>query len=113
MKARSLDRRVRIERAVPVDDGYQTRTDAWAPLGEVWAQFIRTGGREGREAAGREALATASFRIRFSEELRDLLPSDRVIYPADGAGRVYDIQSVVEIGRREGLELICVAGSDG
>ncbi len=109
MAAGKLDRRIRIERATAVDDGYQTRPGAWAELATVWAQFIPMSGKEAREQLGREATMPASFRIRWSSRTADVSPADRVRYPAGEAGRIYEIKAVNEIGRREGLELVTLA----
>lgn len=108
MRAGALDRRIVIERALADDDG-ANETEIWVALRTVWAQFIPSAGKEARAALGQDALLPASFRIRWSSEVADVGPRDRVRYPAGAGGRVYDIKAVVEIGRREGIELITVA----
>lgn len=104
-----LDRRVRIESAAAGDDGYN-ETETWAPLATVWAHVIPTAGREAREQLGREAMLSSSFRIRYSPRVAAVKADGfRLRYPATDDGQVWDIKSVVEIGRREGLEIIAVA----
>ncbi len=109
LDAGALDRRIRIERAGMGDDGYN-ETEVWTPLATVWAQYLPARGREAREALGREATMPATFRIRWRADAPPIGPGDRLRFPADDDGRVFDIASVIEIGRREGLEITAVAG---
>lgn len=105
--AGKLDRRIRIERSQPSDNGYN-ETEAWEELATVWAQFIPSAGKEAREQLGREASLPASFRIRWSTMVKGVAPGGyRLRYPVDG--QAWDIKSVAEIGRREGLEIIALA----
>lgn len=61
------------------------------------------------------AFEQIEFRIRYSADVADLSPKDRIIYPAlsadspaevPAARRIHDILAVLEIGRREGLQII-------
>lgn len=109
LAAGKLDRRVRIETATKADDGHN-EVDAWGTLVTVWAQVIPTAGREAREQLGREVILSSSFRVRFSSTVSAVRPEGfRLRYPAADDGQVWDIKSVNEIGRREGLEIIAVA----
>lgn len=96
--ASKLDRRIVIERRTAATDDYGGPHETFAPLATVWAAV--------KEADGREFLASGSqivaerktvFLIRW----RALETTDRVIY----AGRIFDIQSTREIGRRAALEI--------
>ena len=111
--AGALDRRIRIETADLVDDGHQKRAGAWAEVASVAAQFIPARGREARGAAGREELRSASFRVRWSPTIAALGTDCRVIFPAQPGGAAWDVQSIIEIGRREGLEIVCTAAGNG
>lgn len=108
-----LDRRIRIERAGLVDDGYQTRRGNWATLTTVWAQYKPARPSERFEMAARAAVVPVAFLIRWTSKVADVGAGDRVRFPAKDGGQLYDIVGVTEIGRREGRELQCVAVSDG
>ena len=108
MKAGALDRRISILRAgARVDDGY---TDADGPLEvlfERWASWKPANGRETFENAGKEAKAGGSFWLRYDSDTRGILETDKLHFE----GRIWDILSITEMNRRDGLELI-VAASD-
>lgn len=104
-----LDRRIIVERARTIDDGYAARLGDWVPLVEVWAEFRPGRGSERFEAAVRAAAMPAAFWIRWSPDVSGVTPADRVRFD----GRVWAITAVTEIGRREGLELMCQASDDG
>ena len=112
MDAGGMDRRIRIERSAEGDDGYNT-TEVWETLVEVWASYRPSAGREAREALGREATLPATFRMRWSRVTAGLTAADRLYEIINGArfGPVFDIKSPpVEIGRREGIEIVALAG---
>jgi hypothetical protein len=48
------------------------------------------------------------FGVRWSSDIADLSPLDRISY----GGSVWDILSVAELGRREGLKIIAVRRAD-
>ncbi len=109
IQAGKLDRRIRIERAAQVSDGGLGTKPGFTALATVSAQYLPQRGSEAREQLGREGKLLASFRIRWSTDVMSTGPGDRVVYPAADDGQVWDIQSVVEIGRREGLEIVAAA----
>jgi SPP1 family predicted phage head-tail adaptor len=104
-----LDRRIAIERAEVVDDGYQNRETNWALIATVWAEYRPGKGSERFAAAAQSAMQPVAFWIRWSRSLCDVSPRDRVRFE----NRIYAITAVTEIGRREGLELMCVTSDDG
>jgi head-tail adaptor len=109
MRAGKFDRLILIEQASPADDGYN-ETEAWATLAKVPAQYIPSAGREAREQMGREAQLPATFRIPWAPNLAAITAGGfRVRYPAEPGGQVWDIKSAVEIGRRQGIEIIALA----
>ncbi len=114
LDARKLDRRIRIERATSIDDGMQTRTGPWEALTTVWARYLPGKGSERFEAATRRAEQPVAFTIRWSQLAATISSADRVRYPAADDGRLYEIVAPpTEIGRRDGIELMCVVASDG
>lgn len=109
LAAGRLDRRIVIERLALVDDGYQKRPGSWAALATRPAQYVPGRGSERFAAAAENATQPAAFRIRWSPAVADVSPADRV----RALGRIWTIAGVAELGRREGLELMCVASDDG
>ena len=114
LDAGGMDRRIRIERATTIDDGMQTLPGPWEPLVTVWARYSPGKGSERFEAATRRAEQPVAFIIRWSSAVQGIAATDRVRFPATDAGDIFEIIAPpTEIGRREGIELLCVAASDG
>ena len=107
IKSRELDRRIAIERATLTDDGFG-KVHAWTPLATVWAKSMPLSDGERWRAGSIGATATHRFRIRYSSQVADLNPKDRLVFE----GRVFDITGVKELGRREGLEITASARAD-
>lgn len=97
MRAGTLHRRVTIQRAELVDDGWGT-VEEWSDLFSSWAQVIQQGGREFFAMAGEVAVRRVVFRLRWRS---GITVRDRVIY----RGLAHDIEDVRELGRGAGLEL--------
>ncbi|MBW2647171.1 MAG: phage head closure protein [Deltaproteobacteria bacterium] len=72
----------------------------------VWAERLELRGNERWSAQQIVASMVCKYHIRYRD---DVTAQCMVI---DDAGREYDIQPPLELGRREGLELICSARSD-
>lgn len=109
--AGKLDRRIRIERAGMVDDGYN-EVRGWSTLAERWAQYIPSAGREARELLGQSATMPATFIVRFSPDLVPLLTDTanyRVRFPAADDGEIYDIKSAVNPDRRVSIHITALA----
>lgn len=105
MNAGKLDRRITVRRmGEGVDDGYTTQPGALVDYATRWASWKPANGRETFENLGREAKAGGSFWLRYDSETSGILTTDKVSF----SGRVWDIVSVNEIGRREAIELIVV-----
>lgn len=105
MRAGKLDRTIQIQRLSRTVDDYGTETEGWAPVATVRAHLLQSSTEEFMHAYGSSAEAAVVFRIRYRE---DLLASDRVTY----RGQDYDLKEIKELGRREGLDLRCVASGD-
>ena len=72
----------------------------------VWAERLELRGTERWNAQQVVATLTVKYRIRY----RDDITAQCML--VDDAGREYDLQPPIELGRRDGIELICSARSD-
>lgn len=109
ISAGRLDRRVKIlRRLASSDDGYGTQPGDWALLAERWASVRPRMGKENPEAGGMTARAVTSFWLRFDEVTREITELDAV--ELDGV-RYEIVVPPLQVGRREGIELLAVAGS--
>lgn len=104
MRAGQLDRRITLERkTLTFDPDTNFPIETWQPLVTVSARVQEQPGREflseGVQVAS-EAKAVFTTRYRAGIET-----TDRIQY----AGRVFNIRSTREIGRRAGLEIMAVS----
>lgn len=95
--AGALDRRITIERAALVDDGYQ-QIEAWGPVATLWASHTAISDGERWAAGAARAVVNARFVVRYRA---DITTKDRLIFK----GRAFNIVAVKEIGRREFTEI--------
>lgn len=102
MRAGKLDKTVVIERRGETVDEFGTVSDGWTLIASVRAQIVQASTEEFLRSAGTSAETAIVFRIRHRA---DLMTSDRVTH----AGRAFDVKEIKELGRREGLDLRCVA----
>lgn len=102
MRAGRLDRLVTLgKRTVASLTDYGEETVTWTDV-PVWAERRDLRGDERWTAQQVMGTQTCVYRIYYRT---DLTVEDRLVDGAD----TYDIHSVVEVGRREGLELLCSA----
>ena len=104
MKKGPLDRRIRIERATRIEDALGTEIETFALLQNAWAQQLTQRAIEAWKAGGTAAQREVVWRVAWTPKLADMViggATDRVVYQ----GQVYPISGVIEIGRREGLEI--------
>jgi len=102
MNFSKMDRRVTILTYAPTRDAAGGVTEAWAEGDEVWAERRDQPGREFLANAQTNAATVASFYLRWRE---GITPKDRLRCE----GLDYDISSMKEIGRRDGLEIVGTA----
>ena len=74
--------------------------------GTVWAERLELRGAERWSAQQVVATLTVKYRIRY----RDDITAQCILI--DDAGREYDIQPPIELGRKDGIELVCSVRSD-
>jgi len=94
-----LDRRLTLQRRTLIENDYGEPVETWTDLATVWAHKIEVRGAERYAASQDIATVDIKYQIRYR---RGLTPVDRF---TDEAGKVFDVIAVLEIGRREGLEL--------
>ena len=99
MRAGELDRKVRLEQRINTPNAYGEPIESWNLIAEVWASRAQLSGRELFESDQVAAEALYRFRLYYRT---DLDATCRIVYD----GKNYDIKSVAEIGRREGLEVL-------
>lgn len=99
MRSGRLDRRLTLQRKTATENDYGEAVETWTDLATVWAEKIPVRGAERYAAMQTVAEVIDRFKIRYR---KDLTPLDRVI--CDGI--TYDVQGVLEIGRREGWEIL-------
>lgn len=106
MLAGPLDRRATLQQPVA---GTQTAAGdvpiTYATVATVWAGKRDMRGRELLAAGTTMAEIETVITIRWRADVR---PAWRVLLD----GRAFDIQGIAEIGRRDGLELRCIAAAD-
>lgn len=111
----AMDRCVRVEKAQLVDDGYN-EVRQFAPVTTVWAQYLPARGSEAREALGQQATVPVTWRIAWRAAFAEMIekgPADyQLRYPPTDDGAVFDIKSAIEIGRRDGIEIVALASDD-
>lgn len=94
-----LDRRVIIQAKTETQNSFGETIETWATFKTIWAEKKTATGREafqsGREVTGSLAVFTGHYLAGVTTEHRILEGST-----------VWDILSVNEIGRKEGLELV-------
>lgn len=102
IEAGSLDRRVQFLRAAMVDDGLQTRPGEFRPIGSpVWAGKRPVSDGERFRAGQVQSGITDRFTVRHFALTAGITPADRL----SCEGRIYAIDGIKEIGRREGYEI--------
>ncbi len=110
MRAGSLDRRIQLQRRVRKRTRRGEQVDEWKPLGTCWAKKRRLSvGRRGEQYEEDQFIAkgTMEWTVRWRT---DVNPKDRLLELE--TGRLWDITSVIEIGRHAGLKLIAEARED-
>lgn len=93
-----LDRRIEIQEIIESQNEAGETIEVPVKLFETWAQVIEMRGTERFTSQQTVAQAETKFKMRYRPNIS---AKSRIIYN----NQVYDITGVLEIGRREGLEL--------
>jgi head-tail adaptor len=87
----------------------------------AWAKVVPVKGSETFTDPAEQATQQVEFRVRWSGKVQGVTPKDRIVYPGIGDNdpseeipdvNIYRILSINEIGRREGLSIICERRAD-
>lgn len=106
LAAGALDRRITFQAETEVVDpqGSGEPVKTWADVVTVWANVQPLGGRELFASQQTAAKVDTRYRIRWRSGV-----TPEAMRILDENGRIFDIQAVQEIGRREGLEILATA----
>lgn len=105
MDAGRLDRRIVIKSRDAGTNSFGEPVDTWTTLATVWANVAPVSDGERWRAGETLAAKACRFTIRYSATVAVVDPTYQITYD----GRVWDIQGVKEINRREFLELTAAA----
>lgn len=107
MRAGVKDRRINVEQVSRTRSDTGQPVETWSVFRTCWAQRVE-GSRVSERFAGNQQYATVTtiFRVGYFPNYTAITTDDhRVMFE----GRLYDIQGVVELGRKDGIELLCSA----
>lgn len=109
-KTGPLDRKISIERKTSTRDDHGQPIESWTRIGATRsaAKFPVSGTERfiADQFVGREQ---DEFQVRWTTDIADVSPLDRVVYPVTVAptdDEIFDIIAVHEIGWRVGLRII-------
>lgn len=108
LDAGKLDRRIDLLRATYATNDANESIATWGVLASRAAKADAVSDGERLRAQEVGAIISMRFKVRWSSDIADLDPTDRVEYE----GRPYDIVAVKEIGRREYLEITAAARAE-
>jgi len=100
--AGSMDRRIVIESDSQARNDFGEIETTSSVIATIWAKKTEKKASEYFEAGVEDSSRELAFNIRYRD---DITPGMRVVYD----GQSYDIEQVIEKGRRGALELVCVA----
>ena len=103
MNAGRLDQRVTLQQKSVTRAANGEEVVSWTPVATVWAEVRQIRGKEFFAAAQMQDATDVRVRIRYRAGVtRDM----RLLW----RGASLDIVAVIELGRKEALELMCVSG---
>lgn len=98
MQAGRMDRRITIEEVTETQNSYGAASESWSTFKTVWAEVKPVKGKEFFLDEQVNARLDIIFRIRWLEGLNTKM---RISYNEQH----YNIDSIVELGRREGFQI--------
>lgn len=113
MRAGTLDRRIELQRKTNSWSSTGQPIEAWGALVQRWAEVKPLSGDERNAAQQWIAREQVKFTIRWSPEVANFSPLDRVVFPATDSSvspvpsrSIYDVIAVNEEGRQEGMAIL-------
>ena len=98
MRAGRLDSKITIQSATLVRDAYGSAIETWTTFATVWASEKPIRGTEYFAASQINVKIDSIFTIRY---LDGLLETMRIYHD----GKYWDIRSINELGRQDGMEI--------
>jgi SPP1 family predicted phage head-tail adaptor len=106
----SMKWKISVERRTDTRDDFGQPIPTWDRIGVTrWAKVAPVNGDERYSATQFIARQQTEFTMRWTEDLADVNPLDRIVYPVatnPSDNEIYDIMAVHEIGYREGLRIM-------
>ena len=103
MNAGRLDRKISIQEPTTTRDAFGQSVDTFAEVAKVWAQRRDISAKEATETDQPVASTRTEWTIRWRSDIRETW---RVVTTTDRI-QTFEIVGILELGRREGLRLIC------
>ncbi|MFD1341454.1 phage head closure protein [Litorisediminicola beolgyonensis] len=100
MKSGKMRHVIEAQRATATINDAGTPEEAWTTFATLRAELVQRSTEEFLRGPGETSETTVVFRTRYLADLQD---EDRILF--DGLG--FDIEEMVELGHRQGLELRC------
>ena len=94
-----LDRRIRVDSYTESQDTFGEPVKTYALLDTMYARVEPLTGRELFEAQQLSAELPAKFHVRYRSDINETM---QIVFDGD----VYGIESIAEVGRRDGLEIL-------
>lgn len=94
-----MDQRVTLRSPVSARSASGEAVNTWVDHKTVWAERLPQSGREWYAAMARNAEVTGIFRIRYRAQV-----NEKWMMVCGGVS--YDIVAVLEVGRRNGMDLL-------
>lgn len=104
----SLNRRATFQRATVTFNSFNEEVETWSTLASVFINRRDASAGESYKAQEVGGQLSIRFTIRYSSDVADLNPRDRVLYN----GAVYNITGVREIMRNRWMEVDAVIQPD-
>lgn len=102
MRSGDMDRKIIIQSRTLSKNASGEAEETWATFATVWAQKLDFAGKEYFAAKQVNSEVSTKFKIRW---LSGLKMEMRISFDSI----IYDIQSIAELGRREGIEIMAEA----
>jgi SPP1 family predicted phage head-tail adaptor len=108
LKAGLLDRRITIRRMTLTTNEFNEPVEGFSDLADVWASKNDIPDGERWRSQQVQATVTTRFQVRWNEITETITPRDQLV--CDGVR--YEIVSIKELGRKQGIEITAAARTD-